>query len=115
MVLRVVLRWLLPLVAALVLVGQSLTAWAAAGRFGGDECCCPQPKKCKCHDHGGGSNTPELRLCSSDARLVAPAPLVATPPSVPVLPCDVVVALPLPPPLPAAPADRFEPPEPPPF
>jgi hypothetical protein len=110
-----VLRWLLPLVAALALVGQSLTAWAAAGSFGDPTCCCPQPKKCKCHDHGDSKSDAELRRCTGGAKLVAPAPLIAEPPAVPEVACEVAVARVALPPPPALSTSRPEPPEPPPF
>lgn len=67
-------RWLLPLVAALAFVGSSVTAWAAAGMIGESECCCPVKAKCKCHDH---DKTPapsaEIKRCNGEAELVVPA------------------------------------------
>jgi hypothetical protein len=113
--LKVVLRWLVPIVTALAIIGQSVTAWAAAGTFGASECCCPDPDTCKCLDHGDSPDHAELRRCSGDAQLVAPAPLVAIPPVAPAPACDVRIARAAPPPLPAPRADRAEPPEPPPF
>lgn len=110
-----VLRWLVPIVAAVLLAGQSVAAWAAAGTFGEPTCCCPQPKQCKCHDHGGTSAESKLRRCTGDAKLVAPAPLVAAPPAVPEPACDRVIARAAPPPPPALSARRRPPPEPPPF
>jgi hypothetical protein len=111
-----VLRWLIPLVAALALVGQSVAAWAAAGTFGAAHCCCPEPQRCKCHDHGDPRNHAELRRCSGEAERVAPAPLVAAPPPPPVAAGEpVLAAIAPPPPPPALPARQPEPPESPPF
>ena len=109
-----VVRWLLCIVTVLALAGQSVAAWAAAGVIGEATCCCPQPDTCKCHDHDGSPQS-ELRRCSGDAELVAPAPLTALPPADPAAACEVAavrVALPAPAPLPAR---RSDPPEKPPF
>lgn len=107
-------RWLLPLVALLALLGQSVTAWAAAGVIGETECCCPQPKTCKCHDHDR-SHDSELRACKGDSELVLPARLVAAPPAAAVVSGDVAAVVSVPPSFPAMPAERSEPPEKPPF
>lgn len=70
------LRWLLPLVAVLAFFGQAVTAYAATGTFGDTRCCCPIKAKCKCgHDD---APAPTLKRCNGDAKLVAPAPAVAT-------------------------------------
>ena len=70
----VVLRWLLPLLAVVTLLGSSVTAWAAAGFVGDASCCCPDPKTCKCHDHDGKpEHAPTLKRCAGDAVWVAPA------------------------------------------
>ena len=110
-----VLRWLVPLVAALALVGQSLAAWAAAGTIGEAKCCCPRPKQCKCHDHGDPKTDAELRRCTGDAELVAPAPLVAAPPAIAEPACELAVTRRAPPPPPVLSERRAEPPETPPF
>ncbi len=110
----VLLRWLIPVVTALVLVGQSVAAWAAAGVIGDAECCCPSPDRCKCRDHEG-HDQPELRRCNGDAERVAPAPLVAVPPAAPAATREVAIAHLAPPAPPAPPEDRSEPPEKPPF
>lgn len=68
------LRWLLPIIAAMTLLGSSVTAWAAAGFFGESSCCCPDKTKCKCHDHDGDrAPAPTLKRCAGDATWVAPA------------------------------------------
>lgn len=68
------LRWLLPIVAMLALLGQAVTAYAAAGVVGDASCCCPVKAKCKCHDHDGKPDSaPTLKRCAGDAKLVAPA------------------------------------------
>lgn len=108
------LRWLIPAVTALVLVGQSVAAWAAAGVIGDAECCCPSPDRCKCHgDEPAGA--PELRRCNGDAERVAPAPIVAVPPAAPVIAREIAACHLAPPALPSSPARRSEPPEKPPF
>lgn len=66
-------RWLLPLIAVLALCGRAVTAYAAAGWVGNTECCCPDPKTCKCHDHEGKERPQaELKRCGGDATQVAP-------------------------------------------
>lgn len=103
------LRWLIPVVTALVLVGQSVAAWAAAGVIGDAECCCPSPDRCKCHgDEPAGS--PELRRCNGEAERVAPAPIVAVPPAAPVIEREIAVVHLAPTPPPPPPEDRSEPP-----
>lgn len=112
-----VLRSLLPIVAALAMLVQPVTTWAAAGVTGAVSCCCPEPATCECHDHHGDRHdAPRLKRCGDGAvELVAPVGLVATPPApAPVLiaprtlvPPTVVVA--------AIPEDRTDRPEPPPF
>ena len=109
-----ILRWLLPIVTALALVGQAVTAWAAAGVIGEASCCCPVPDDCKCHDHEGGGQT-ELRRCTGDAERVVPAPLAAAVPDVPEVACEVTVARAAPPSPPPLPDHRADPPEKPPF
>jgi hypothetical protein len=68
-----VLRWLLPLLAVLTLLGSSVTAWAAAGFSGDPTCCCPDKTKCHCPDHHGGKhdNAPKLNRCSGEATFAA--------------------------------------------
>jgi hypothetical protein len=76
-----VLRWLLPILAVITLLGSSVTAWAAAGLIGDPTCCCPVKAKCKCHDHEGKPDSkPTLKRCAGEAQLVSPAvtPVVAT-------------------------------------
>ena len=73
------LRWLLPLVAVFALLGNAVSAFAAAGIVGKSECCCPDPETCKCHDH---DNKPqpnsELKRCGGEAQMVTPTLVVAT-------------------------------------
>ena len=66
------LRWLLPVIAAIALVGSSVTAWAAAGVIGDASCCCPVKAKCKCHDHDGKDVEAKLKRCGGEAKLVTP-------------------------------------------
>jgi len=74
------LRWLLPLVTVVALLGQSVATYAAAGVIGDPSCCCPVKAKCKCHDHDGKSApAPTLERCAGEAKLVAPAVAVAVP------------------------------------
>lgn len=73
------LRWLLPLVAALALVGQAATTYAAAGVVGSLHCCCPDLAHCKCSHEA--PKTPTMKSCGQgDAKLVEPAVQVATTP-----------------------------------
>lgn len=111
----VILRWLIPIVAALALTGQAVAAWAAAGVIGEAACCCPSPDRCKCHDHDGSSSQAELRRCAGDAELVAPAPLAAVPPEAPAVAREVAVPSAAPPAPPVLPVHLLDPPEKPPF
>ena len=88
-----VLRWLLPLIAVMTLLGSSVTAWAAAGFFGESSCCCPVKAKCKCHDHDDPSPWAKMKRCGGDAERVDPAvtPIVAA--AQPPLAIDVDVAV----------------------
>ena len=75
-------RWLLPLVAVLALLGNSVTTWAGAGMVGDTECCCPDPERCKCHDHDGEpASDAELKRCTGLVQIVAPIHLIAIAPS----------------------------------
>lgn len=67
-----VLRWLLPLVAVFALLGNAVSAFAAAGTFGDSKCCCPSPRVCKCHDHDHPKHDDQMKRCSGDAEKVAP-------------------------------------------
>lgn len=110
------LRWLLPVVAVLALLGQAVTAYAAAGVIGDASCCCPVKAKCKCHDHDGKSDpTPVMKRCAGEAKLVAPAhvPAIAAPSAGFVVEPRVTIAPP-PPPV-AIPDDISREPEKPPF
>jgi hypothetical protein len=89
-----VLRWLLPVIAAIALVGSSLTAWAASGIIGDTECCCPVKAKCKCHDHDGkGNPAPTLKRCGGQAKLVTPIAVPAIAAAPPVLVIQQQVSL----------------------
>lgn len=69
----VLLRWLLPVVAALAVLTGSVTAYAAAGILAELVCCCPDPDACKCHDHDVEPDAaPKLKRCSGEATHVAP-------------------------------------------
>jgi hypothetical protein len=77
-----VLRWLLPLLAAVALLGQSVMAYAGAGMLEEVKCCCPVKATCKCHDHGGKvPKAPVLKRCTGTAKVVAAAPVAAVAPS----------------------------------
>ena len=67
-----VLRWLLPIVAGFALLGNAVSAFAAAGTFGDSKCCCPSPRVCKCHDHDHPKHDDQMKRCSGDAEKVAP-------------------------------------------
>lgn len=108
-----VLRWLLPLVAALALTGQAVVTFAAAGVDAVMLCCCPDPERCTCDDHDGDRDEGDhLTRCSVLGELTVPivpvaalaAPVVATPPEV------AAVAWPPPRPLPASRSIEVEPP-----
>ena len=85
------LRWLLPIVAVFALLGNAVTAFAAAGTFGDSKCCCPNPKVCKCHDHDHPKQDDQLRRCAGNAEKVAPVLQTIVIP--PVLESVVVVAV----------------------
>jgi hypothetical protein len=75
-----VLRWLLPIFTVFALIGQSVTSFAATGVFGDASCCCPIKAKCKCHDHDGkGDAAPAMKRCAGEAKLIAPAIVIAVP------------------------------------
>jgi hypothetical protein len=84
-----VLRWLLPLLAVLTLLGSSVSAWAAAGFSGESDCCCPVKAKCQCHDHDANhDDSTKFNRCGGEATFAAPAvvPLI-----VPEAPLAIVV------------------------
>lgn len=73
------LRWLLPIVAALCVLGGSVAAYAAAGWTGKTACCCPVKTTCKCGDHGKQKpDQPTMKRCGGEAKLVAPTPVTGT-------------------------------------
>lgn len=109
------LRWLLPMIAAIALVGSSVTSWAAAGIVGDTECCCPVKAKCKCHDHDGKDQPPTLKRCGGQAQLVAPIVVAAIAASPPVLVIQQQVSLVSIPSHEVTPDDRTLEPETPPF
>lgn len=87
------LRWLLPIIAAMTLLGSSVTAWAAAGFFGESSCCCPDKTKCKCHDHDGDrAPAPTLKRCAGESTWVAPGVAPAVAASEPAVAIDVQMA-----------------------
>lgn len=76
-------RWLLPLLAVLTLLGSSVNAWAAAGFSGESDCCCPVKAKCECHDHDEQpDDSTKLNRCGGEATFASPAivPLVVPEP-----------------------------------
>lgn len=67
------LRWLLPIIAAIAVLGSSVMSWAGAGMIGDAACCCPVKAKCKCHDHDKQtSGAPVLKKCGGQGKLVTP-------------------------------------------
>lgn len=78
LVVPVFLRWLLPIVTAIALLGTTMTAFAAAGFVGESECCCPDPDACKCHDHDKDP-VPDttMKKCGGEAKMVSPTVIVA--------------------------------------
>lgn len=64
------LRWLVPLVTIVVLVGRGLTAFASAGTQVDVKCCCPDPLTCKCHHDGGDRET--MKKCSGAVHEMVP-------------------------------------------
>jgi hypothetical protein len=109
------LRVLLPVIAALALLLQPVATWAAAGVERDAACCCPEPAKCDCHDHGKGHAEPQMRRCGGEVSVVAPLLLIAdVPAAAPAIAAVRPVRAPA-----AAPAwsveDRAIPPEKPPF
>lgn len=88
------LRWLLPIIAVIALLGSSVTAWAAAGLIGDPTCCCPVKATCKCHDHDGKPDpAPTLKRCGGEIQLVSPAVTPAVPATEVLIATDVRVAL----------------------
>jgi hypothetical protein len=113
---EVMLRWLLTLCAALILLGSSVSAWAAAGFVGESECCCPVKAECRCHDHEGKpAPAPLVKKCGGQAELIAPAVIPAVQPSPPRLYVSLQLLELVPPLLPAFPDPPTYEPETPPF
>jgi hypothetical protein len=85
-----VLRWLLPLIAAIAVLGSAVTTWAAAGYIGQVECCCPDKSKCKCHEHDGKPVPHDvMKKCGGGTKWVAPAVTPAVPEPATVVTIDV--------------------------
>jgi len=66
-----VLRYLVPLVTLVVLLGRSVTTFAAAGPKVDVTCCCPNPDTCKCH-HGGHGGDTSMKRCDGGEHVVTP-------------------------------------------
>lgn len=64
-------RLLLPLLAVLALMVQSVSTWAAAGAQTDVHCCCPSKDVCKCHDHKPGPDT-NMKRCAGGEHEVLP-------------------------------------------
>lgn len=64
-------RLLLPLLAVLALMVQSVSTWAAAGARTDVHCCCPSKDVCKCHDHEPGPDT-NMKRCGGGEHEVLP-------------------------------------------
>jgi hypothetical protein len=94
-----VLRLLLPLLAALALVGAPLVSWAALEQPD-PTCCCPDPELCTCDDDAPGE--PAVQRCSRDAApLVLPGAVPAVLTAPPVIAPTVAAPAPWPPAPPA--------------
>jgi len=78
-VVPLVLRWLLPIVTAIALVGTTMTSFAAAGVIPNGTCCCPNPATCKCHDHDKEPvPAPLMKRChDGGGKLVVPSSFIA--------------------------------------
>lgn len=86
-----VLRWLLPIVAMLAVLGRAVTTYAAAGPVG-TACCCPSPDDCNCHDDAP-SKDPVMKRCGTEPpSLVVPTGFLAVTSAVavPVVHCACV-------------------------
>lgn len=107
-----VLRLLLPLLAALALLGQPIASYASAGASRASRCCCPDPDKCTCHDHGGPRGESSVKRCGSGPTdVITPVVLTALAPEVApprVAPRAVMAAAFVPPSLVDRRADRPE-------
>ena len=64
-------RLLLPLLAVLALMVQSVSTWAAAGSRSDAHCCCPSKDVCKCHEHKPGPDT-SMQRCGGGEHEVLP-------------------------------------------
>lgn len=69
---RQVLRYLVPLVTLVVLLGRSVSAFAAAGPQVDVTCCCPDPSACKCHHGEGGGGESSIKRCDGGEHFVSP-------------------------------------------
>ena len=86
------LRWLLPLIAALAVLGSAVTTWAAAGFIDSVECCCPDKSKCKCHEgHEKPRQHDVMKKCHGATKWVAPVVTPAVPEPVTAVTTDVRV------------------------
>lgn len=85
------MRWLLAIMAALLLWSSAVTSWAAAGFVGESECCCPVKAECRCHDHDGDRQPDAtLKKCGGEAELIAPVALAAVVPLPAALPAPLL-------------------------
>jgi hypothetical protein len=73
-----VVRWLLPIVTAIALLGTTMTSFAAAGFIADSSCCCPDPDTCKCHHDETPPPVSTMKRCEGTTKLVAPSSVVAT-------------------------------------
>lgn len=70
------------MLAVFALLGRTVTTYAAAGVFG-DPCCCPNPKVCKCHDHGDPPRDPVMKRCSTEKQItISPTTFAAIAPAI---------------------------------
>jgi hypothetical protein len=77
-VVPLVVRWLLPIVTAIALLGTTMTSFAAAGFIADSSCCCPDPDTCKCHHDETPPPVSTMKRCEGTTKLVAPNSVVAT-------------------------------------
>jgi hypothetical protein len=108
-------RWLLPIVAVFALIGNAVSAFAAAGTHKITSCCCPEPDHCMCGDRGPHQAHDRMSRCGGDSMKVVPVQVVSLSCGCTEHVVDVVAAVIAPPAPPALSSRALAPPEPPPF
>ncbi|HEY4180459.1 MAG TPA: hypothetical protein VGM90_26630 [Kofleriaceae bacterium] len=108
-------RWLLPIVAMFALLGNAVSAFAAAGTHRVTSCCCPDPDHCLCGDRGPHKDNDRMNRCGGDSVKVEPVQVASTTCECVEQVIDVVTAVIAPPALLVLSDRTLAPPEPPPF